>query len=111
MGAGSSAHALELYCVGQSVVGGTTGSNSIVLQMNDSTLMAKIWTPEGDASGVLTPGAKSYTGLVDVPETASRYSASLDRYTGYLFLARVVPPAPDSKAAFWGTCLKAERKF
>ncbi|MFL9582398.1 hypothetical protein [Stenotrophomonas sp. AB1(2024)] len=111
MGASFSGHALELYCAGESVIGGSVGTNSIVFEMSDTTLRAKIWTPEGDAIGILSAGAKNYTGLVEVPETGSRYSLSLNRYTGSLFLMRVDPPAPDSKAAFWGTCLKAERRF
>lgn len=111
LGASLDGSALELYCEGESVIGGTIGTNSIVFEMNETTLMAKVWTPEGTASGTLKAGTQNYTGLVDVPGTDSRYSVSLNRFTGYLSLIRAIPPAPDSKAAFWGTCRKAQRQF
>ena len=104
------AGALELLCEGQAVLGGTVGNTSFVFSMDDRSKQASAWTPEGIAYGTLEETQQHYRGRITAP-SGNLFSMSIDRYSGDIFVVRVQPPPPDSKAAFWGTCRRAERKF
>lgn len=104
------AEALELLCDGKTTLGGQVSDISIVFVLNEKTFSAETWTPEGQAVGVLETDIKNYRGLITAPN-GNLFSVTLDRFSGDLFVIRVAPPAADSKAAFWGNCRRAERKF
>lgn len=102
--------ALELLCSGHVYIDDRTGEFSFVFLMEDDTAKAQVWTPKGDAFGVLDSTVKSYGGNV-YTGSGETYSISLDRYSGDILVVQVVPPPAERKPSFWGTCRRAERMF
>jgi len=101
---------IELLCKGEVVLGGEISSGSFVLELDSESGRASFWTPDGEGRGVLKAGSKDYLGHIVAPN-GNRYSLTLDRYDGSLFLIRIDPPPPDRKVSFWGQCVRAIKQF
>jgi hypothetical protein len=100
---------LELLCEGTAQIGNQLGDTSFLLTRYPSTGLSNLTIPTGELLGILDETAQHFRGVLPGPD--GRYSVSVDRFSGAVLVIRIDPPPANSKASFWGTCRKADRKF
>lgn len=92
---------------------GTAADDTRVLSVDFQLLKAAMLTFAGDATGTLRQTPQSYLGDIS-SRSGQRYSLTLDRYSGQIFLLRPIdgaPPRSGYKVEFKGECSKATPKF
>jgi len=113
-GAAMCTNAEDLLCQGTSTMpDGTAADDSRVLSIDLQSFKAAMLTFAGDAMGTLRQTPQSYLGDIS-SRSGQRYSLTLDRYSGQVFLLRPIDgtsPKPSYKVEFRGECSRATPKF